>query len=58
MNDEELTHKTCKLYELINSMMCDLKQVNNKKGIELLDQLRVVLIAQESTLVGKNYARV
>ena len=58
MDNEEFTHKTCKLYELINTMMTDLKEANNQRGIELLDKLRVVLIAQETTLASNNYARV
>ena len=54
MCEDEFYSKTCRLYELLNSMMKELKAVDNLKGGDVLDRLRVALIANENVMYNSN----
>lgn len=54
MCEDEFYSKTCKIYDLLNSMMTELKAVDNLAGVDVLDRLRVALIANENVMYNSN----
>lgn len=43
----EQMFRSCSLYDLLNHMMRDLQDQDNKTGVELIDSLKLALIKNE-----------